>query len=226
MNQPAMQIVGILLAAGRGTRFDASGVQNKLLQSLPDGTSVAVQSARNLLAHLPRVLAVVGPHANLPPGNDRGLDLDLGLDLAQVLRAVGCEVTVCAQADAGMGTSLAHALREAEILQAFGWQASGWQPSGWLIALADMPFVKTSTIEALLAAAQQTDSNHIIAPWFQGQRGHPVLFRRPHLADLLALQGERGASSLFKNWPCHPVVVTDPGVLQDIDTPDDLKNHV
>jgi molybdenum cofactor cytidylyltransferase len=204
-----MENVGILLAAGRGTRFDASGVRNKLLQSLPDGTPVALQSARNLLACLPRVLAVVGPHANLPENG-------LIPGLVPALREAGCEVTVCAQADTGMGASLAHAVREAQ---------SG-HPSGWLIALADMPFVQPGTIEALLAAAGQTESSHIIAPWHQGQRGHPVLFRQPHLADLLALQGDRGAASLFKKWPCHPVVVTDPGVLQDIDTPDDLKNYV
>ncbi|MEG1113919.1 MAG: nucleotidyltransferase family protein, partial [Janthinobacterium sp.] len=32
-----MSTVGILLAAGRGRRFDPSGVQNKLLQPLAEG---------------------------------------------------------------------------------------------------------------------------------------------------------------------------------------------
>jgi molybdenum cofactor cytidylyltransferase len=209
-------IIGILLAAGRGRRFDASGAHNKLLQTLPDGTLVAVASARNLLARLPRVLAVVGPHAALPESG-----------LAHALREAGCEVSVCGEADAGMGVSLAHALREAEV----------WQPSGWLIALADMPWVATQTLAALLAAATQqaslataslVPSSGIFAPYYRGQRGNPVLFLRQHLPALLALQGDQGARALLQRLPPLAVAVDDPGILQDIDTPLDLpgfKNH-
>lgn len=53
-----MTPVGILLAAGRGRRFDPSGTRNKLLQPLPNGEPVAVASARALLAVLPKVIAV------------------------------------------------------------------------------------------------------------------------------------------------------------------------
>lgn len=35
---PQRPVVGVLLAAGRGSRFDAAGVANKLLAPLPDGT--------------------------------------------------------------------------------------------------------------------------------------------------------------------------------------------
>jgi molybdenum cofactor cytidylyltransferase len=38
--------VGILLAAGRGRRFDPAGLRNKLLQPLADGEPVVVASAR------------------------------------------------------------------------------------------------------------------------------------------------------------------------------------
>ncbi|MGV7246924.1 molybdopterin-guanine dinucleotide biosynthesis protein MobA, partial [Caballeronia sp. M23-90] len=41
---------GILLAAGYGSRFDPSGLHNKLLATLPDGTPVVFQSARRLLS--------------------------------------------------------------------------------------------------------------------------------------------------------------------------------
>ncbi|MGD7313419.1 molybdopterin-guanine dinucleotide biosynthesis protein MobA, partial [Ralstonia pseudosolanacearum] len=37
-------VVGVLLAAGRGSRFDPDGTVNKLLAALPDGTPVAVQA--------------------------------------------------------------------------------------------------------------------------------------------------------------------------------------
>ena len=58
-----MQIAGILLAAGRGVRFDPSGAQDKLLQLLPGGDCVAAASAKHLLRSLPSVQAVVHPGA-------------------------------------------------------------------------------------------------------------------------------------------------------------------
>ena len=95
MSGAALPITGILLAAGRGRRFDPQGLRNKLLQPLPGGDPVVVASARLLLAACERVVAVV------PPA-DGGV--------ADALRALGCEVTVCPDADAGMGLSLAHAV--------------------------------------------------------------------------------------------------------------------
>ncbi len=67
----------ILLAAGNGSRFDPLGHQNKLLQPLDDGCSVAVTSAANLLAIMPHVLAVVRPGTK---------------ELQAELKAIGCEL--------------------------------------------------------------------------------------------------------------------------------------
>lgn len=41
-----MALTGILLAAGRGRRFDPAGIHNKLLQRLPGGELVVAASAR------------------------------------------------------------------------------------------------------------------------------------------------------------------------------------
>jgi molybdenum cofactor cytidylyltransferase len=89
-----MRPVGILLAAGSGSRFGA----DKLLHRLPDGTPIGVASARALRAAVGRVVAVVRPGA---------------LDLARALQGEGVEVTVCERAAEGMGTTLAHAVRAA-----------------------------------------------------------------------------------------------------------------
>src|SRR6476661_10657958 len=91
-------VVGILLAAGRGRRFDPLGQRNKLLQPLSGagGDPVVVASARKLLSALPTVIAVVPP-------DDGGV--------GALLSAIGCEVTVCPDADSGMGASLVHAIR-------------------------------------------------------------------------------------------------------------------
>lgn len=186
--------VGILLAAGRGRRFDPSGVQDKLLQPLADGDAVVVASARHLLSVLPRVIAVVSPA-------DRGV--------AAALRALGCEVTVCQGADTGMGASLAHAVA-----------ASLPGAQAWVIALGDMPFVDPATIQALSnALARGAD---IAAPVFAGRRGNPIGFGAVHLPALLALGGDEGARRIVRTAPVVEVAVDDPGILRDVDTPADL----
>ena len=189
-----MNTVGILLAAGRGRRFDPSGVQDKLLQRLPDGDAVVVSSARHLLAVLPRVIAVVPPR-------DRGV--------ADALRALGCEVTVCPVADSGMGASLAHALA-----------ASLPGAQAFVIALGDMPFVETATVQALCdALAAGAD---IAAPVLNGRRGNPIGFGALHLPALLALAGDEGARQIVRGSPVVEVEVDNPGIFRDIDTAADL----
>jgi molybdenum cofactor cytidylyltransferase len=185
---------GILLAAGRGRRFDPQGLRNKLLQPLDDGTPVVVASARHLLSVLPRVIAVV-------PLQDGGV--------AETLRALGCEVTTCEDADSGMAASLVHAIA-----------ASLPQADAWLVALGDMPYVSPSTLRALLDAL--VTGADIAAPVFEGRRGNPVAFGARHLPDLLALTGEHGARSLLRSAPVVEVTVDDPGILRDIDTPGDI----
>jgi len=192
-----MALTGILLAAGRGRRFDPAGDRNKLLQRLPGGEPVLAASARTLLAACARVVAVVPPH-------DGGA--------GELLRQLGCEVTVCPDADGGMGLSLAHAIRHSLHDQPPG--------QGWLVALGDMPFVEPSTLRALGAAID--DGAAIAAPLFEGRRGNPVAFGAAHRDALLALDGDQGARRLLASSPVATIAVPDAGILRDIDSPLDL----
>jgi molybdenum cofactor cytidylyltransferase len=189
-----MTPVGILLAAGRGRRFDPSGVRNKLLQPLASGEPVVARSARALLAVLPKVIAVVAP--------DNG-------GVAATLRALGCEVTVCPDADQGMAASLVHALRHS--LPA---------AQSWLVALGDMPRVRESTIRALADAV--ANGAEVAAPVHGGRRGNPVAFGSACLPALLALQGDEGARGILKQFKVTEVEVGDAGIFQDVDQPADL----
>ena len=193
-----MNAVGILLAAGRGRRFDPQGRRNKLLQPLPDGTLVVDASARTLLAVLPHVIAVVPPE-------DGGV--------AARLRALGCEVTVCLDADSGMAASLVHAIR-------CSLHHSTPSADAWLVALGDMPRVTPATLRALLDALAAGAA--IAAPTYDGRRGNPVAFSATHLPALLALQGDQGARGLLRTADVTEVAVGDSGILRDIDTPADL----
>lgn len=197
-----MTTAGILLAAGRGRRFDPSGARNKLLEpvagTLVAGTPVGVASARAMLAFLECVIAVVGP------GDDA---------LADALRAAGCQVVLCPDADKGMAASLVYAVRR-----------SLPEANAWLIALADMPYVTPSTIAALCRAI---DAGAVIAaPVCSGRRGNPVAFAALHLPALLALQGDAGARGILRDNPVTEVAVDDPGIFHDIDTPSDLHKTV
>ncbi|KAB0609441.1 nucleotidyltransferase family protein [Castellaniella defragrans] len=187
------QIAGILLAAGRGTRFDPTGQLNKLMQPLADGTPVAAASASALLAVLPDVIAIVRDHTSA---------------LSRLLASAGCRVLSCPDAGRGMAASLVCGILATP------------QHAGCLIALADMPFVQQSTLQALVDAL--TQGADIAAPVWNGHRGNPVAFSAWHRQRLLSLEGDRGARALLQQYPVREVIVTDPGILRDIDTPSDL----
>ncbi|WP_175941079.1 nucleotidyltransferase family protein [Caballeronia sp. BCC1704] len=184
---------GILLAAGLGTRFDPSGLQNKLLATLPGGTPVVFQSARRLLSVASDVIAVVRPGAE---------------KLADVLNEAGCDVIFSADAARGMGATLAAAVRATS------------EAEGWIVALGDMPWIEPSSIEAV---ARPLDAGAaLVAPMYRGQRGHPVGFGLAHRATLAALDGDAGARAIFATAAPLLVGVDDPNVLRDVDQPGDL----
>ncbi|CAB3758653.1 nucleotidyltransferase family protein [Paraburkholderia solisilvae] len=184
---------GILLAAGYGSRFDPDGLHNKLLALLPDGTPVAHEAAHRLLRVVPRVLAVVRP------GSD---------PLARVLNDAGCDVVFSTDAQRGMGASLAAGV------------AASDDAESWIVALADMPRIAIATVETVARTLDGGAS--IVAPYYRGQRGHPVGFGLAHRDALLALDGDTGARTLFALHTVTRLDIDDPGILADVDTPDDL----
>ncbi|MCX8005503.1 MAG: nucleotidyltransferase family protein [Burkholderiaceae bacterium] len=195
------ELVGILLAAGAGTRFDRSGQRLKLLAPVPSGPHagrpLAEAAARTLLSVLPRTLAVVAPPAT-----------ETQRRLHDVLATAGCELIINERAADGMGRSLACGVRAAP------------QAAGWIVALADMPAVAPETIRAV---AQAIAAGHLTAaPFVGGRRGHPVGFAHALYAELAALEGDTGARGVLATHPPWRVAVDDAGILRDVDTPADL----
>lgn len=168
---------------------------DKLLHRLPHGVPMAVQAARHLSREVAPVIAVVSLRAG---------------ELGELLQAEGCQVSVCPNAAQGMGASLAWAVRAAGAAD------------GYLVALADMPFVRPSSIaavrEALFAGAV------LAAPYFHGRRGHPVGIAACFRAELESLGGDEGARTILAAHEGRlvKVPVGDPGVIRDIDRPVDL----
>ncbi len=197
--------VGVLLAAGLGSRFRAAPgadpTAEKLMQQLPDGRLVAVASAQALRAALPKVVAVV--RADLPV-------------LADALAACGCELVTVpgGLVDDGMGDNLARGVRATT------------DANGWVVALADMPWLKTLTIERV-AQAVRNNMHAIAAPLNRGRRGHPVAFGASHGMALAALTGDAGARDVLRAHAAQVrlIEVDDAGVLDDVDTPADLARR-
>ena len=167
---------------------------DKLSHRLPHGVPMAVQAARHLHAAVPKIFAAVKPGAD---------------ELARAL-SDQCHIVVCENAAEGMGASLACAAR-----------AAG-KADGYLVALADMPFVRTSSIAAVRDAL--ASGAPLAAPYFRARRGHPVGISGAFFEELLACKGDEGAKGLLgaNGERLVKIPVGDPGVLRDIDTPEDL----
>lgn len=93
-----------------------------------------------------------------------------------------------------------------------------------VVNLVDHPLVRPETIAALMASFR-TDPLPIIIATHQGQRGHPVLFSRRVYAELLAAPLDKGAKTVVRKDPARVrhVPLDDPGIVADIDTPQDYR---
>jgi molybdenum cofactor cytidylyltransferase len=187
-------VISGILLAAGAARRFGGG---KLLHRLANGTPIGLASLRNLQAALTRVVVVVRP------GDDAA---------AALYGEAGATMVICKDADRGMGHSLAAGIGHERTAH------------GWVIALADMPNVSSETI--LQVAVTLSQRGGIVLPCLGSQPGHPVAFSQTFREELLALHGDSGARAILQAHPdaVHRLQVKDPGVLQDVDTPADLKH--
>ena len=116
----------------------------------------------------------------------------------------------------GIGTSISKGISGLDL-----------KSSHCLIALADMPYVSVLTVDKLIEAAK-AHKNSIIAPFFKGSRGNPVIFPRSFYPCLSALGEDTGGSSII-GAHCDKLIqvgVDDAGILKDIDTRSDWESFV
>jgi len=205
MSAFAPRVVGILLAAGRGERFGGDKLLAKAGSAASTSTSgwgdlsgecIGVAACRHLLAALSKVTAVVRPGDGA---------------LAAALGAAGARIVRCANADDGMGASLACGV------------AAERDAAGWIVALADMPWIHPATIARVAAAV--ADGAPVAAAFHDGKRGHPVGFSAACYAMLATLTGDDGAKSVVAAHAdsLARIDVDDAGILRDVDTPADLQ---
>ncbi|PCJ19915.1 MAG: hypothetical protein COA96_16085 [SAR86 cluster bacterium] len=131
-------------------------------------------------------------------------------DIAPSLSKYSNDIIVFEQAELGMGASLSFAVKQIE----------NW--AGCLVCLGDMPFIQPETYRQI---ASQLNNNKIIIPTYDSKAGNPVAFGNNYFSQLKSLQGDTGGKSIINNnaESVSRITIDDPGILQDIDTPDDLS---
>lgn len=182
------QVIALVLAAGSSRRFGS----DKRAARLPDGQSLLAATLALAQRNFPEVAVVL-----------RSGDEAEALGVPS-----GVRVIRCADADLGMGHSLAAgvaALAE-ERFRAIA------------VMLGDMPWIADASLRHL---AESADIDRIVFPLHDGQRGHPVLFGRRYWQEMMTLTGDQGARRVLEDheeaW--LGLEVNDPGVLRDADTP-------
>jgi molybdenum cofactor cytidylyltransferase len=190
-----MNVAAIVLAAGRGARFDAT--RSKLLADFGGGP-LARRAVEAALGSRASSTVVVTGHAR-----------------DEMERALaGLPVAFAHNPDfaSGMASSLRVGLAHAA------------DSGGALALLADMPGVTSAILDQLIEAFNRAPDRAAVAPVFMGRRGNPVLLGRRMFPLLASLKGDEGARRLLDSTEgVLEIAVDDRSVLADIDTREDLE---
>jgi len=102
-----------------------------------------------------------------------------------------------------------------------GLRAFTQPPQAVLVWPVDHPLVTVESVVAMIAAYRESDAP-VIVPTYEGRRGHPVLFAARLIPELLRADPARGAREVVHAHADRIELPTnDPGVVEDVDTPDD-----
>jgi len=149
-------------------------------------------------AGLAQIVVVIGAHAEAVRAALAGLPVGLVLNEAW--------------AD-GLSSSVRAGLRALDP----GTQAA-------LLVLGDQPAL-TADLLRLLVDRYLATGAPIVAPFYEGQRGNPVLFDRALFSELSTVEGDRGGRILIDRYQgrVERVDVEDAAVIMDIDSPQDYE---
>jgi molybdenum cofactor cytidylyltransferase len=155
-------------------------------------------------AEVEHVLVVIGPHV---------------AELAALTEAAGGLVCSLEAPPNGMRETVECGLR---------WLEERFQPrpeDTWLLAPADHPALDASVIPQLESAYAAHPKFSIAIPTHNGRRGHPTLFAWKHVEAIRAWPAELGLNTYVRQHAAQTleVPVDSPGVLWDMDTPEDYE---
>ena len=210
--------VVLVVAAGGGTRFSASMAAraeaggaapvpgHKLEQPFGESNVLATTLEQVRLSGLPMLVVTVPALRSAVPAWVPEQDVVLLPEVGGGRVGLRGEPLQSSQ-PLGMGYSIATGVTYRPHMR------------GWLVLPGDMPLVQASTLQAV---AQALPHHLVVYAQHLGRRGHPVGFGAELYSELASLTGDDGARRLLARFPTQGVEVPDPGVLLDIDTPEDL----
>ena len=192
----------LVLAAGESRRF---GRSCKLAADFTTSKSVFETTLETILSVSRKVMVVTRQHNHA---------------VIQLADRLGVEYSLVPDSPMGIGESL-----RAGVVATSDW-------SGWIICLADMPYITAESYSAVwqramdLSGALGSSSLLLVAPEFEGRRGHPVFLGKQYFNDLIKCSGDIGAANILTKYrkDLVKVQVEDSGVLRDIDRPEDLPH--
>ena len=191
-----LRISAILLGAGESKRMGA----NKLL--LPWGKKIVLTHCVDTLLQsiVKEVIVVIGDRTKV---------------IENQLRGRKVKVVINPQYRKGMSTSIQKGIRAVDP-----------NSHGILIALGDMPFLVSRTVNSLIRAFSQGKGT-IVVPSFRGRKGHPVIFHRRYKKELLQLKEDVGGKAIIERHQeeVRLVQIRSEGVVKDIDTWKDYKKR-
>jgi molybdenum cofactor cytidylyltransferase len=108
-----------------------------------------------------------------------------------------------------------------------GIQALGNSVNAVMVWPVDQPLIQTETVQKLLAA-HEDENRALTIPVYKQRKGHPVIYNRRAMDSALELQQHQTGKDLQTIYAVETtfVEVDDPGVVTDVDSPDDYEKYV
>jgi molybdenum cofactor cytidylyltransferase len=96
-----------------------------------------------------------------------------------------------------------------------------------LVALGDQPGISADVVAGLVRSFRSGDRG-IVVPTHKGRRGHPLLFAMRYREKILTGYEDRGLRGLLDAHPQDvlEVEVSAPGILEDLDVPEDYRRAI
>jgi molybdenum cofactor cytidylyltransferase len=184
-------VSAIILAAGMSTRMG----QNKLLLDFKNKPLIAHAVDTLLRSEVDEIIVVLGHEAE---------------KVQEILQ--GKQVTLVRNSDYREG--LSSSVRA-------GVQAVSRQTDGIMVYLADQPLLEPADVNRIVRAfihAKQVNKS-IVIPFFDGQRGNPVLLDSSYRGAILGVVGDVGCKGVIKRYPDKVFVIEmeNDHVVRDVD---------
>jgi SUF system NifU family Fe-S assembly protein len=198
VNPGTRDLVAIVLAAGRATRFGGDKVTAPLR-----GEPVIRHVVRAFDGMVGRVVVVVA-------GNEPSVRAALADRLSPDGGNSPIEIVVNDRAAEGMSSSIATGIGAAADAAAV------------IVALGDQPGIERPVLAAVIDG-WRGGGGVIVSPSYRGVRAPPVVFARSVFEEMAGLSGDIGARALIERDPSRVMVVdVDHAPPADIDTRADL----